>query len=375
MLRIKKDNCNNTLAFQLLGFHSSPSGIPVTHLQYAGDTILFLSNVVQQIIDTKLMLEVLQDVPELKDKRCGDFLLEEYFPSLVALSAAPHPTVEQFLTFSFLEFGGREGDPSEPPLASHRSPHWHPIRALPLSFPTPFFLHRDGEGIPSEPPFGGNRWDEPHRSPTAEVGSNGRPHRRHAAGEPMGFPSEPALHLAVGSDGDAHRRCPQVGPTCCGLRWDAQRSPPTARHDQTVDLNFITMRLLDRQDDHCQSIVFASWSQAPFDYDGTFERSCQYFCHLSHGRGISANFPTTERGSSAISAPFGGISAIFPHPTDPREMRGLRAKGVEGQNRSPPPHLRLESGRGESEAPPLWLGSLKRRRRRGPPPVGWQPEH
>ncbi|MQL99647.1 hypothetical protein Taro_032373, partial [Colocasia esculenta] len=43
----------------------------------------------------------------------------------------------------------------------------------------------------------------------------------------------------------------------------------------TVDLDFITMRLLDRQDDHCQSIVFASWSPSPFDCDGTFERSCQ----------------------------------------------------------------------------------------------------
>ncbi|MQM12287.1 hypothetical protein Taro_045205 [Colocasia esculenta] len=50
--------------------------------------------------------------------------------------------------------------------------------------------------------------------------------------------------------------------------------------DQTVDLDFITMRLLDRQDGHCQFIVFASWSPSPFDCDGTIERSCQVSANL-----------------------------------------------------------------------------------------------
>ncbi|MQL81717.1 hypothetical protein Taro_014178 [Colocasia esculenta] len=34
------------------------------------------------------------------------------------------------------------------------------------------------------------------------------------------------------------------------------------------------MRLLDRQDDHNQSIVFASWSPSPFDCDEIFEGYC-----------------------------------------------------------------------------------------------------
>ncbi|MQL80180.1 hypothetical protein Taro_012639 [Colocasia esculenta] len=55
------------------------------------------------------------------------------------------------------------------------------------------------------------------------------------------------------------------------------------------------MRLLDRQDDHCQSIVFASWSPSPFNCDGTFEESCQ--ASASHLPGPSdPAHPTLPRG-------------------------------------------------------------------------------
>ncbi|MQL70391.1 hypothetical protein Taro_002714, partial [Colocasia esculenta] len=147
--------------------------------------------------------------------------------------------------------------------------------------------------------------------------------------------------------------------------------------------------------------VFLQFSALPGAFM-TFPTNRKLLCNSPDSRDISVIFPFTgtflqfwtaeglfcnfflNRGSFAISAPFGGISAIFSHPTDPREMRGLRAKGgrgskdpwrwrAQGQANTPPSFYRGEGGEEEEDRrypPSGWKGVG----RGGLPPVGWQPE-
>ncbi|MQL84842.1 hypothetical protein Taro_017359 [Colocasia esculenta] len=82
------------------------------------------------------------------------------------------------------------------------------------------------------------------------------------------------------------------------------------------------MRLLDHQDDHCQSIVFALWSPSSFDCDGTFEGSRRISANLYPfwvlllflvSRGLF-NHSVTSRGTLIISWLLGDFQSFLDVP-------------------------------------------------------------